>query len=338
MERRQRWHGRRGERAREWGQVLPLTAVLLVALLAVAALGLDLGRLWMVRRDLQQAADAAALAAVQQLPGDPQGARQAAVDYARRNGQSPETGAVVEATTAPDGSAITVRVRRLQERTYLAGVLGIARAEVAATARAGLRSPSGADDAMPWGLKASVRAGATYGSSVTLKYDSQSADGGDFGAIGSGGASDYRQAIVSGMSVRIGDWVPVKTGNMVGPTRQGLQDRIAGTDPACDTFDEVFVRQPDGSWRFRDPRCNPWSGEGQGSKRVMLVPVVTDQASGGRKQVLELALVFFEGMVSCTGNDCRINARFVQASAGELDLPLGAYRPGSDLYTWGLLP
>jgi hypothetical protein len=53
---------------RERAQVLPLTAVIIVALLGVLALVVDVGMLWMTQRELQKTADAAAQGGVILLP------------------------------------------------------------------------------------------------------------------------------------------------------------------------------------------------------------------------------------------------------------------------------
>jgi len=53
---------------REEGQALALTAVALVVLIGFAGLAIDIGRLYVAQRQLQQAVDAAALAAGQNLP------------------------------------------------------------------------------------------------------------------------------------------------------------------------------------------------------------------------------------------------------------------------------
>ncbi|MFQ5414436.1 MAG: VWA domain-containing protein [Phycisphaerae bacterium] len=86
----QRLSERRARPTRRRGAVAVLTAVTLVVLLGFAALTVDVGMLYNSRADLQQAADAAALAAAARLSdyssGDPlPAARQAAVEYVERN-------------------------------------------------------------------------------------------------------------------------------------------------------------------------------------------------------------------------------------------------------------
>ena len=60
--------GVRHSRDRERGQILPLVAVALVALLGIAAFAIDLGYAYYAKRQLQGATDAAALAGAQELP------------------------------------------------------------------------------------------------------------------------------------------------------------------------------------------------------------------------------------------------------------------------------
>lgn len=72
---------------RHSGQALVLFAIMILTLLAGVALAIDTGMIWLNRRVLQNAVDAAALAGAQQLPDDTSGARAIACDYAaNKNG------------------------------------------------------------------------------------------------------------------------------------------------------------------------------------------------------------------------------------------------------------
>jgi hypothetical protein len=68
----------------ERGQILPLMVIALVALLGVAAFSIDVGYAYYAKRQLQSAADAAALAGAQDLPNTAT-AFQSADDYAKAN-------------------------------------------------------------------------------------------------------------------------------------------------------------------------------------------------------------------------------------------------------------
>jgi len=75
------------------------------------------------------------------------------------------------------------------------------------------------------------------------------------GTLGNSGANDLRYCMEHGWSgiLMIGDLVPIKTGNMAGPTRDGREARL-GTNPL--------------PWPEFDPRID------YDSNRVVLVPVV----------------------------------------------------------------
>src|SRR5207249_8451002 len=80
---------------------------------------------------------------------------------------------------------------------------------------------------------------------------------GDFYAIdlpGSSGGSDYRENIATCINtyVRCGDFYSVKTGNMVGPTKQGVQDLIG--NPPTDAW--VSIGQYQTPYRLSDTSRN----------------------------------------------------------------------------------
>ena len=86
-------------RKKQRGSVLVMTAAMLVVLVGLAALVVDLGFLYATRVQLTNMADAAALAGVQELPRNSDGAYSTAADYAR-----------LIATFAPVASYFTVNI------------------------------------------------------------------------------------------------------------------------------------------------------------------------------------------------------------------------------------
>ena len=62
----------------EGGQILPMTALMMVVLCGFAALVIDIGRVWIAQRQLQNAVDATALAIGQNMPNNYAGWCQAA--------------------------------------------------------------------------------------------------------------------------------------------------------------------------------------------------------------------------------------------------------------------
>ncbi len=129
-----------------------VTILLMLALIALTALAIDGGHLYVVRRDLQNMADAACLAAATEfsLGGDEAGAYQAAVDYIAANGGSEELytpeegdGAGLAKGIQVSGAAVRVALQTVVE-TYFTMIFnrqgaGVgARAHCNATAAGGL--------------------------------------------------------------------------------------------------------------------------------------------------------------------------------------------------------
>lgn len=132
--------------ARENGQVLPLLAVgLLVVLLGISALVIDVGHAYLVKRQLQAAADSAALAGAELLP-DPTGAKAEAALYGTGAGaRNAQSYGVAEQIDDPSclptlrfcfgANGIAVHESASVQTTF-ARLLGIDRIDVSATATA----------------------------------------------------------------------------------------------------------------------------------------------------------------------------------------------------------
>src|SRR5664280_621906 len=73
-------------RSRRRGQVLPIFALSIIVIMGMAAVVIDVSWYWVNTLRIQRAADAAALAGVVKLPGDPTTAVSLALAEAARNG------------------------------------------------------------------------------------------------------------------------------------------------------------------------------------------------------------------------------------------------------------
>ena len=98
---------------KEDGQVLVMVALLLGVLLAFAALVIDVGTMYVAKREMQTAADAGALAGAQELPnaGDAKGK---ANDYAKKNG-----GEIVTPNTPYNGDSNKIEVVSSKKVNYI---------------------------------------------------------------------------------------------------------------------------------------------------------------------------------------------------------------------------
>ncbi len=215
--------------ADEGGSILAVISLGLAALLGFSALVMDYGAVALERRRLVTAADAAALAGVQELIAGaafPALAEAAAVNYAAANGVAP---ALVMVDVFPERREIAVQVQNDVAFTF-ARIFGRSGAMVEARARAIAGPAGGVVGIVPFSL---VEQELFFGVPYELKYADWEDSGlgaGSFGALALGGkgASNYRKNIRNGYNglISVGDILDPEQGNMSGPTAQGINDLI----------------------------------------------------------------------------------------------------------------
>ncbi|MEA2609571.1 MAG: hypothetical protein QOJ75_1814 [Chloroflexota bacterium] len=176
-------------RSRTQGQVLVVFAGGLVTLLLVAALVIDLGFTFMIRRAEQNAADPGAIAAARFIRAngapDPVAMRQAACFYARQNGffpSAPDDSGCIPAND-PNGTTLTVNyppsiaagtfagspgkvevIISRQHKTFLAGIVGIGQIGVSSEAVAAFDDgPSNTSSLIALDPTSTCQAGKTHG-------------------------------------------------------------------------------------------------------------------------------------------------------------------------------
>ncbi|GMU39272.1 MAG: hypothetical protein AMXMBFR23_01380 [Chloroflexota bacterium] len=291
-----------------------LFALVLPAVMGMQALVIDGTRLFVERRALQNAADAAALAAAAYLPStDPQVlalAEAAAIQYAALNGYA-ITAADVEFTSE---SVLNDRVTVHTEGEvgfFFAGGLGVPLGAVSSLGSAQIGSVGGIGSVMPWGVEEPA-GGFVFGQEYCLKLGSGGGGGncsgaaqGNFHALdiddtGTNSASEYRDRIRWGSNtvVRIGQVKDVSTGNMQGPTQQGTgcsgnSGRISGNDA---TFNEVIEVLDGGGYRVLD-----WA-----NTRLVLIPTVVFPSA--HEALVTGFTVFF---VEACGPNGSVTGRFI---------------------------
>ena len=139
---------------KEDGQSLIIFVLLLTILLGFAALVLDVGIMSLSKSKLQNAADAAALAGVQELPDNPVEAKTSAQHYAAINGQSSDSTTVKVAT---NNSSVSVEVSRTTPM-FLGKLLGVDISTVSAKATASI----GVAASVPWIVPFVIAKPATF--------------------------------------------------------------------------------------------------------------------------------------------------------------------------------
>lgn len=312
------WHVAEEER----GASAVLLAVLMPVILGVQALTIDATRMFVERRELQNATDAAAMAAVVYLPtSDPAVlvlARETAVTYAGLNGVQIAGTDVVFSTVVQPNDRVQVRAET-DVLFAFARTFGLTSGEVASTSSAQVGQVEGIQGVLPLAVTPPVgglQMGQAYCLSLRTSGNPNACPNllrADFDAMdiddsGSSSANIYRERIASGSLtvVHLGDVRGFSTGNMNTPTRQGFEDRLAGN---TDQFSQV-VQFVDGRYRVLN-WANPHIG---------LIPMV-DNPTSSTARVLGFAVFFIESNPG-SGN---VVGRFIDAVVpGGTWAPLGS--------------
>jgi hypothetical protein len=225
-----------------------LFALALPAMLGALALCVDVGMMYLNWEELQKAADAAVLAGANRgLPYDAALATRTAEQYAVMNGVPQNE--IVSINVAPDDMSIAMTLRRDVPYTF-GRVLGLASAPVTVSATAGIQSAQAACGFLPIGVPCNASApvssvsqcsGSGYntvengGSMVQLKpfpngqMSMQGPGNWEPLALGGAGGQQYENNIIygySGPALTPGATVNTETGQIVGPTFQGFQQRL----------------------------------------------------------------------------------------------------------------
>lgn len=231
------WDRLQQRAANEEGVTASVAALSMVVMLGFTSVALDGGVLFQQRRNLQNIADAAALAGSHELPANPGRAISTAREYVLTNGGKAEDIKDISVQRVfNDKDALQVKLSR-DVSLSLAGLVGHPTQEVAAKAM-GLVTPIEPYKLWPWGV---TEESLVKGPEIGLKVGSRNSSVGNFMALdypASGGASDYLDYIKQGFSgdvpgpVPPGTWnLDTETGNMAGPTQTGV-DYLMG-QPAC---------------------------------------------------------------------------------------------------------
>ena len=320
-----------------------LVAALISVFGGMTAVAIDLGSYAADRRDLQNAADAIALAASLDLPenGD---ALATANSYAGKNGIDLNSMTVTIVDQSPPqepNPKVLVELER-EHGFIFARLIGIEAADVNADATAIRTSPAGGNGLVPLSVTEDALEGITYGDSTVLKYDSQNIEQGNTSPIRIDGpgvgnctaqSNKYCSSLMYGSENTLcaagadatycdgPSTVDTEPGVMVVATQTALNTRMDDTDIHCDEFAEVFEDDPTSS----DPseyrivqECNPFLAAGYDSQRVLLVPVIDSLGNGsGAVTIVRFALFFLDGFAepnSCTGVVCEVTGRFVRVN------------------------
>lgn len=297
----------------EGGQAIVFLVFALATFVGICAVVIDGGRWFQTQRHLQTAADAAALAGAQNLPTDLSGAQSTAVSYAQQNftGLSAPT---VTFPTSPapcaPNSCIDVAAQTTAPGIF-AKLYGSVfnNVTVRAHARAAVTVPLDLKNVAPVAVKNTVACAVTnpgcYGQTVTLTFNESQVASSTIGLINLTCHSDASTACGSSAGIggsQLKDWLDngypdalpanqwygVKTGETVGPVKQGFTDRV-GVPLFFPVFDQTAT---DGgsNWFFHiigwaafviNPNGIVWGPQGRSLTGHFVTFIATDLAAGG---------------------------------------------------------
>ncbi len=279
---------------REEGNALVLIALALVTILGFSALAIDIGVMLTARTQLQDAVDAAALAGASGLLFSQAEATNRAIALAGLNDCINQPVVINAANvTFPTAGRVQVQASRLLN-LFFARVLGINTANITATAAAELRTFSGSDGQKPLAVP---DLGYVLGQQVVLKSGTSGTppsfyNAVDYPPVNKGnpvsGANEYRENLINGstMAIEIGDILQVEPGNMVGPTKQAV--------------DNLISQDPNAYWDGTKGQVVHSNYPGYSSPRIIKIPMYDPNypPKSGRSTitVVRLGAFFLEGM------------------------------------------
>lgn len=270
--------------ARDDGAVAVLVALALTALLALAALTVDAGAFYSERRQMQTAADAAALAGVQELPNSPASAQAMAGQYASTNSNDVDDIDAVVGDTYVSNDTITVELADPDMGLFFARFLGRETTRVQARARAVVGSPTTyARGVMPFGIMARGSTEPPYGlgsADVVLHTDPQNNSQGNFHTVeldktsGYSGASNIKGVIAGGGTtapISIGAVLRTEPGNAANPEYNALKGYFTCNHTRADL--DASYDSDKGVYTLTD-------ADGAPCRRIITCPVIVVQGGG----------------------------------------------------------
>jgi len=234
--------------------------VLMIGICGIAAFALDIGMIYTERSKLHNAIDAAALAAILELPSNEGKAISLAKGYLDKNGIDPID---TQISIGNNGKSISIEATNMVNHLF-APVIGINSSQINGTTKAIIGPIASTGKGIrPFAVEVFE---FSYGDIVTLKQGAGDSYNGNFGvvALGGTGSSIYRSNALYGYkgSLKVGDFIKTETGNMAGATNE-IKNYI---NSEVSTFKE-FKRDSIRIWTL--PLVNTLELNGRGEVQVM---------------------------------------------------------------------
>ena len=249
------------------GSTLVVALVVIIIFFGVAGMVVDAGVAYDKRLKIQKAANASALSGAQLIMFDEDESRAIAEEILELNHVDK-----AKANITITAEEVIVEIDE-ESPTFFMKIFGRDKVDVGARAKAVITTRTGGTGTVPVGIDKSIN--LVIGEEYTLKVDEANQLGGWFGAltIDGSGANEYRNALKYGAEskIEIGDILDTETGNIVGPTRDGVEYRIEQCDHL--TKEECIE---------------------SGCERIMLVPIYEVYPEDyDKKQIKQIKVVGF---------------------------------------------
>jgi hypothetical protein len=336
------------KRKRERGSILATSAIGMLAVLLAVGLGIDISRLYLSKTELQNAADAAALAGVSGLNGDAPGITEAAdravkamnkYDFNKTGVTFPRSNVLfavnLDGPYISEGQAFIspTNIRFVQVTTpdlpvpmsFAAIVLGNSK-NLSATATAGFSVPLNV--ICPW-LPAFVldyptdpiKSGSTYTFRLAPGTDVSPGNYQLLAPVQSGGSGD-REGMSNGVNwcISAGQEVETKPGVTSGAIRQGINSRFdvyaAGMDPSLSPPDLNIAENITHDQYDKKEVVKSPSHPGVRDRRIVILPIATALPGGGRDTIIvDRFGVFFLQTSVGGGNGNELKAEYIKDTA-----------------------
>lgn len=267
------------------GSIPIIICLLITGLLAFTSYVIDIGMVYIEKTKLSNAIDAAALAAVMELPNDSIKAKTVAKEYLEKNNVNSNE---VIITISSDKKSIAIEAIKNVKHLF-AKVIGIESSDVNAKTEARIYPTKS--------VKSGVRPFAvegynfSYGDLVTLKEGAGDGYRGNYGAValGGSGANVFRGNALYGYRGRIavGDYIYTEPGNMAGVSNE-IKNYINSENSTFGSFS-------------------------RGSIRVWTIPIVDSLEVNGRKKVLVVGFAqFYVETIDGNSGKVEIQGRFIK--------------------------
>ena len=348
-----------GSRKQERGSILATSAIGMLAILLAVGLGVDISRFYLVKTELQNGADAAALAAVSALNGSPKGIDNAVAEatvntvnkYNFANAgisiTNVEFSTTLEGTymgaSAARSSAASIRFVRVTTEpspvavSFAAAVLGKSK-NLAATATAGYSVPlTDICNFLPvmvidYGVP--ITAGQTY----TFRAESGSfVSPGNYQilALAGAGGADARVGLGAGVDACAGPGavyaIDTKPGVTAGAVRQGVNTRFdeygssqvnpQDMPPDLNIQEDITYDE----YKAGSPSKAP-SHTGFPNRRVVYIPIVKEEEFDPGRNIVKFDRIgqFFLQTKVGSGSGGDLRAEYID----DIVVGIGRYNPG----------